>query len=738
MRFDDVTAVGGGGARPPRRAEGPVVVHEMPRRLRVKMPLLQRAHLDTESLADIVAGIAGVQSVRINIGAESVIIEYDGTSAARRAILHKLSSITLGDLRFREAPSEGEPSLARLALRMALLLALPLLPTLFGRVLTWAAIAPRLMRGVRSVMTKGVTVQLLDAAAVSLGAAQGKYVTALVTDILMESGDYLEESTQRRSEELLERLLHPHPACVWVEREAILTRVPFAEVATGDVVVIDAGDLVPVDGVVIDGVAQVNQASVTGESVPVRKEAGADVIAGSTLENGRLRIEARRVGDETTTARVAAFIRESLAAKSETERIAEEFANGRVLVTLGLGAATFLLTGDINRVISVFLVDYSCAVKLSAPVTIRSTMSEGARQGILIKGGPSIEELARVDTFVFDKTGTLTRGDLAVTDIVLLAPQICPEERLLALAASIEEHSRHPVADAIVRAARQQGMSHVHHDDVDVVIAHGLKARVNGETVLIGSRHFLEDHEGIDFREHEDVSRRLSAQGKLLLYAALGRTPIGVIGLRDELRDDCLETMARLRRTGVDTLIMLSGDRQARADALAEKIGIDTVFAELQPEEKAEILQGLRRDGHRIAFVGDGINDAPALVTADVGIAMPLGADIARATADIVLLDDRLAAVAEAREAALNAMGMIRSNFRAAIGINTALFVAASAGFLSPIAAAVLHNGTTLALLGRALSAEAFPKTELERAKLRGSLSEGQSSLTDTRTALTG
>lgn len=385
MRFDDFAALGGEGARPPRRAEDPVVVHELPGRLRLKTPLLRRPHLDSDHLAGLVAEIDGVRSVRINAGAESVIVDYDGTPAARRAVLRKLALLAPGDVPFREACGDEDSGFAPLALRAALLVASLLLPAPLGRLLTWAAITPRIVRGVRSLMTKGVTVQLLDAAAVSLGAAQGNYVTALVTDSLMEAGDYLEESTQRRSEELLEHLLHPHPASVWVERDGALTRIPFAEVATGETVVIDAGDLVPVDGVVIDGVAQVNEASVTGESVPVRKETGADVIAGSTLENGRLRIEARRVGSETTTARVAAFIRESLAAKSETERLAEEFANGRVLVTMGLGAATFLLTGDINRVISVFLVDYSCAVKLSAPVTIRSTMSEGARQGILIK-----------------------------------------------------------------------------------------------------------------------------------------------------------------------------------------------------------------------------------------------------------------------------------------------------------------------------------------------------------------
>lgn len=698
---------------------GLMIVHELPKRLRVKTPLLRRPRLDLEHFSGLISDSAGVMSVRVRANAESVIIEYDGTSTARRSVLQKLSAIRLRDLRFHRTPRDEEPSIAPLVLPLVGLLSLALAPAPFGRLLTWVAISPRVFRGAHSLITRGITVEVLDAAAVSLGAMLGRNVTALVTDAMMASGDYVEQTTERRSAELLEHLLYPHPHSVWIEREGALVQVAFADVQTGDAVVINTGELVPVDGVVIEGVAQVNQASVTGESVPARKETGHDVIAGSIIEGGRIKIEARRVGSETTTARIAAFIHDSLMAKSETERLAEDLANRRVLVTLGLAAATFFLTGDITRVISVFLIDYSCAIKLNAPVVIRATMSEGANRGILIKGGQSIEKLSRIDTFVFDKTGTLTRGDLAVADVIPLAPRLWPQARLMGLAASIEEHSRHPVADAIVRAARQHGVPHIAHGDVDVIIAHGLRTKVGTETVLIGSRHFLEDHERISLRQHEQIAQALAAQGKMLLYAAAGPSPIGIIALRDELRDDSAETVSRLRQSGVRSLVMLTGDRNERTDAVATTVGMDEFFAELAPEEKAGIVKGMRRDGRRVGYLGDGINDAPALATADVGIAMPLGADIARATADIVLVKDRLAAVADAHEAALNAMALIRSNFSAAIGINTALFVAASTGWLPPIAAAVLHNGTTLALLGHALSAESFPKLSADELHAR-------------------
>lgn len=691
----------------PSFRDGLRIAHELPGRVRIKLPFLRRRDLDTAHLAGLVGDLDGVRAVRVSAAAASVVVAHDGAPSTRRTILDLLAGLTADDLPSKDG-LEPAPSFVPVAVRIGLIAAAAVVPGPLGAIVTWAAIAPRVLLGLRSLLSEGITVEVLDGVAVGLGAAGGNYVTALVTDTLMAGGDYLEATTVRRSEELLEHLLHPHPPFVWVERRGKLTRVDFEKVVVGDVVSVSAGDLVPVDGVVIAGTAQVNEASVTGESVPVDKEAGAGIIAGSVLESGRIRIKAERVGSETTTAHVARFIHESLAARSNTERVAEDLANRRVLVTLWVGLATAVLTRDIRRVISVFLIDYSCSTKLTAPITIRSTMSAGAKQGILIKGGRSIEELARVDTFVFDKTGTLTRGDLKVSDVVALAPERWPEDRVLALTASIEEHTSHPVRDAVVRAARERNVGSMDHADVDVVIAHGLKSAFHGEPVLIGSRHFLQDHEGADFGPHDAVADRLGGEGKLLLYIAVGGEPVGIIALTDELRPETAETMQRLRALGVRSLVMLTGDRKVRAEGLAGVLGIDTVYAELQPEEKAEIVKRLREEGRRVAFVGDGINDAPALITADVAFSMPLGADIARATADIVLRKDDLSAVADARAAAQRAMDIIHSNFNAALGINTGLFAAAATGYLSPIGSAVLHNGSTLALLVRALTAAGF------------------------------
>ncbi len=692
------------------------IVHELPKRLRLRFRVLLRPQLDTDHLIRLIGELDGVRAVRANAAAATLVVEHDGRARTRQRILQRIRALGSAELRLTPPAAEPPPSLVPLLLRIALLAALPVLPGRLAQLLGWLAISSRILRGARSLLAHGMAVDVLDATAVTLSAVRGNRFTALTTDTLLTLGDYLEHSTERRSTDLLEHLLHPHPASVWVERDRALVQVPFEEVVSGDTVVVNAGELVPVDGVVSDGMAQVNQASVTGESVPVRKDAGDHVIAGSSLESGRLSIEAVRVGDQTTTARIAGFIRRSLAERSETERLAEEFANRRVLLTLGLAGGTLLLTRDISRVVSVLLIDYACAVKLTAPIAIKSTMAEAAHRGILIRGGPSIERLARVDTVVFDKTGTLTRGELALTDVMPLAPDVWPEDRLLTLAASIEEHTRHPIADAVVRAARRRRMPHIAHEQVDVVIAHGLTTLVGGERVLIGSRHYLQDHGGIDFAPYSAAAQALTEQGKLLLYAAGNGVPIGIIGLRDELRDDSAETIRRLRALGVDSVVMLTGDRKNRAEALAADVGIDQVFAELEPEQKAEIVRRLQREGRRVAFVGDGMNDAPALTIADVGIAMSRGAEIARATADIVLLDDHLSAVADAREAAIRAMGVIRSNFHAAIGINTALFLAASAGRLSPFAAALLHNGTTLALLGRALSVTGTSDPALRRA----------------------
>ena len=689
---------------------GVVIAHEIPGRLRAKLTLLARPRLDTDHLSRLLRTTPGVTSVRINAHARSVTVNHDGTSAARSRILERLSNLRHRQLRFRRPGDQNGPSVLPLAGRAALIAAMPFLPPAFAKVLGTAALSPRIFRGLRSLVTDGVTVELLDALAVSIGALHGQFPTAVTTDLMMGSGEFLEETTVRHSDDRLEDLLMPHPETAWIERNGEAVEVPFATVKKGDIVIVNAGGLVPVDGVVRGGAAQVNQASITGESVPVGKSPNDSIIAGSYIENGYVKIEARQVGDQTTTARIAALIRESLEERSDAERLARQHADKQVYVTLGLGLGTLLLTRDPRRVSSVFLVDYACPIKLSAPVAVRATMSEAASRGIVIKGGPIIEKLAEVDTFVFDKTGTLTHCSLSVTDVVPLAPRTWSAERLLALAASVEEHSQHPVARAIVGEARSRGTGHIPHGAITFDVGRGLRATVAGDEVLIGSRHFLEDLEGIDFSAHAEPVERLVNKGEMLLYVAVGGEPVGLLGLRDELRTDARETANRLRESGATSLVMLTGDRRVRSEAFGSALGFDKVHAELRPEDKVRILKELEQEGRKIAFIGDGVNDAPALAAASVGFSMSQSADIAQAAADITLLDDRISAIADARQMSAQAMRIISNNTTAAIGINTGLFIAASAGVLSPVAAAVLHNGSTIGLLISALSRAGLAK----------------------------
>jgi heavy metal translocating P-type ATPase len=684
------------------------LVHEVPGRLRLRVPALRELGPDATYLESWMDSVAGVWQARVNRAAASLTIEYQGGPETRLSILKRLANFSPGDLPSLGSGRDEEAEIAPMASSALGLAALPFLTPPMQKLLTFVNQGGTLAKGADTLISEGIKVEVLDALAVGLAAARGEVYTATITGFLLALGEYLERRTERQSDRLLRRLLRPEPAMAWVERAGALVQVAGDEVQEGETVVVGVGETIPVDGRVIEGAALVNQAAVTGEDVPVRKEPPRRVVAGSTLVEGRLRIQATQVGADTTTARISRFIQESLGKQSETQRLADQLADKRVYLTLVTGGLVYAFTRDLTRLESVFLVDYSCALKLGTPVAFKSGMYAAASHGVLMKGGQAIEHLAAVDTVVFDKTGTLTHSELVVTDVLVLDPQVCSETDLLALVASVEEHASHPVAKAVVDAARERDLQHITHGEVDYLVAHGLAAEVGGQAgagrIRIGSRHYLQEHEGIVFDAHEELIERLQEEGKTLLYVGNERGPVGLIALRDTLRADAVETLRRLRALGIKQLVMITGDRRSKAEALAAELGLDAVHAEMPPEGKAGLIEGLQEAGHKVAFVGDGVNDGPALVAAEVGIAMPRGADIARATADIVLLDDRLAAVADARDLAARTMKLIRTNFNLAVGINSAILGGAILGWLSPVASAVLHNGTTIGILLNALA----------------------------------
>jgi len=680
------------------------LVHETPGRLRFRGPVLGSNVLSTVVVESWLESLAEIHSVRLNRRASTLIVEYDGGMAGRDKVLRRLESFKVPKEPEEGGDADHAAEWTPLALTGATLVALPFLRPRARRLLTLLNISPTLAKGVDALINRGVNVEVLDALAVGLAAARDEHYTANITDFLLALGEFLEHQTEHQSNRLLRRLLRPDPALAWVERDGELIQVQGDEVRQDEIVVVGVGERIPVDGRVVEGVALVNQAAVTGEDVPVRKEAPRRVISGSVIADGRIRIQATQVGEDTTSARIARFIQESLDKRSDTQRLADELADRRVYLTLGTGALVHALTRDLRRLQAVFLVDYSCALKLGTPVAFKSGMYQAAAHGVLLKGGEAIEHLAAVDTVVFDKTGTLTHSELAVTDVEVLSASQWTAAELLAMVASVEEHASHPVAKAVVDAARERDLQHITHGEVDYLVAHGMTAAMKGGQIVIGSRHYLEDHQGITFTDDQELIDRLQNEGKTLLYIGNRNGPVGLIALRDTLRQEAPAALRRLRSLGVRRLIMITGDRRQKAQALAAELGIDEVHAEIPPEDKARIIEQLQAAGSKVAFVGDGVNDGPALATAEVGIAMPRGADIARATADVVLMDDRLSAVADARELASRTMNLIRTNFNLAVGINTGILAGAIAGGLSPVASALLHNGTTIGILFNALS----------------------------------
>jgi len=400
--------------------------------------------------------------------------------------------------------------------------------------------------------------------------------------------------------------------------------------------------------------------------------------------------------------------------------MAEDLANQRVYYTLGLGAVVYLLTRNLHRLAAVFLVDHACPLKLGTPVAIKSAMYRGATHGMLFRGGQAIENIASADTIVFDKTGTLTTGNLEVTEVISLTEeQKWPKNEILALIASVEEHATHPVADAVVNSAKQKALHHIEHEDVDYMVAHGLTTLVEGQTLVIGSRHFLEQHKQIYFAAHEELIKELEEQGKTLLYAALNEKPLGIIGLRDHLRPEAADILKKLRQSGIKNIALLTGDQRDKALALAEQLGIEatSVYYECPPEEKGNVVKELQKKGQQVAFVGDGVNDAPALISADVGIAMPKGADLARATADIVLLDDHLETVLNAKILGDKTMRLIHYHFKVSMVVNSAVAGGAAFGLLSPVLTALLHNGTTIGILLNSLAGVSLKENKLAEIK---------------------
>lgn len=569
---------------------------------------------------------------------------------------------------------------------------------------------PFARRGLGCLLRREMKVELLDALSIGISACRRDFGTAGAVMFLLELGELLEEWTRKKSVEDLARCMSLNVDRVWLRTPEGEVLTPISQVCPGDQVVVRAGGIIPLDGVILDGEVMVNQASLTGESVPVAKRPGGAVYAGTVIEEGECALEVKQASGQSRYDQIVSMIERSEQMKSTAESKASNLADKLVPYTFLGSLLGLVLTRNVTRALSVLMVDFSCALKLAMPLAVLSAMREAGKEHITVKGGKFLEAAAKADTIVFDKTGTLTHACPQVAKVIPFGGRA--ESEMLRLAACLEEHFPHSMANAVVEEARRRGLTHEEfHSKVEYLVAHGIASTVNGERVMIGSAHFIFEDEKCVLAEGEQERFDSLPPEYSHLYLAIGNQLAAVICVSDPLRDEAKEVLAALRALGISQMVMLTGDSKRTAGVIAAQVGVDDFHAEVMPEDKAQYVADLRAAGHTVIMVGDGINDSPALSEADVGIAINDGAAIAREVADITVSAESLWELVRLRQIAMGLMARIHSNYRFVIGFNGTLITLGVAGVLTPAASATLHNLSTLGVSLRSMSA--LPKMEL-------------------------
>lgn len=570
---------------------------------------------------------------------------------------------------------------------------------------------PFLSKGLRCLGRRRIKVELLDALSIGISAFRRDFGTAGTVMFLLEIGELLEDWTRKKSVADLAESLSLHVDRVWLKTSAGDVLTPIGQIRPGDQVVVRAGGIVPLDGVVAQGEATINQASLTGESVPVAKRPGSAVYAGTVVEEGECILDVKQASGQGRYDQIVEMIQRSEQMKSATEAKASNLADRLVPYTFAGSLLSFALTRNVTRALSVLMVDFSCALKLAMPLAVLSAMREAGREHITVKGGKFLEAVAKADTIVFDKTGTLTHACPRVAEVVPFNGK--DEAEMLRLAACLEEHFPHSMANAVVEEARRRGLRHEErHATVEYLVAHGIASSVDGEQVRIGSAHFIFEDEQCVIPEDEQAKFDALSPAFSQLYLAIDGVLSAVICISDPLREEAKDVLSALRGLGVKNAVMLTGDSPRTAAAIAEQLGVDDFRAGVLPSDKADYVAALRREGHTVLMVGDGINDSPALSEADAGIAISDGAAIAREIADITIAADSLWELVRLRQLAMALLHRIQNNYRFVIGFNGALIGLGVAGVLPPATSAMLHNLSTLAVSLHSMSALPISKPD--------------------------
>ena len=682
------------------------IKHEMKGRLRIHIIQNRMTYAEADTLSWYLEEQENVTEVKVYERTADAVICYKGE---REEILTVLKQFSYEKAEVPETvlSSSGrqlnEEYKERLITKTVLHYGSKLfLPMPVRAVITSVKSVKYIWKGIRCLAHGRLEVPVLDATAISVSVFRKDFATAGSVMFLLGIGEIIEEWTHKKSVGDLARSMSLNVKKVWLKREDQEILVKSSEVQPGDEIIVHMGNVIPFDGEVSDGEGMVNQASLTGEAMPVRRVSGQSVYAGTVLEEGELQIRVKAVTGSTRYEKIVSMIEDSEKLKSSVEGKAEHLADRLVPYTLlGTGAA-WLLTRNVTRTLSVLMVDFSCALKLAMPITVLSAIREAGENHITVKGGKFLEAVADADTIVFDKTGTLTKATPTVKDVVVFGEY--PKEEALRIAACLEEHFPHSMAKAVVDAAKERNLSHEEmHSKVEYIVAHGISSYINDKKVVIGSSHFVfEDEECTIDPQYQDRYDTLPPEYSHL-YLAIEHKLAAVICIEDPLREEAAEMVKSLKAAGITKVVMMTGDSERTAAAIAKRVGVDEYYAEVLPEDKANFVEKEKSEGRKVIMIGDGINDSPALSAADAGIAISDGAEIAREIADITIAADDLREVDTLKLLSNLMLKRIHRNYRSIVGINSGLIVLGVTGMIQPTMSALLHNTSTLLISLRSM-----------------------------------
>ena len=678
------------------------ILHDSPGRVRLRADVCSMSLTQADMLEAWIRRQPGVDEVTVHERTCGVIVKYHGD---RTLLFERLSGFSYQTAeRTNDRQIRSSRALNRMYKEKLVFLVIRhyikslFIPVPFRRILTFCTVLPRIVQAVKVLASGKLTVEVLDGIAIGTSLITGDHSTAGSVHFLLHAGEILEEWTHKKSVDDLARNMSLQVDQVWLlEKDGSQSMVPLGQITPGDRIVVHTGNVLPLDGILDQGDIMLNQASLTGESVPVAKHPGAMVYAGSVVEEGNCVMRVTNATGGNRYDRIVRMIEESERLKSGVETRAGRLADKLVPWCLGGSVLTWLLTRNIARAVSVLMVDFSCALKLSMPLSVLSAMREAGRHKITVKGGKAMEEISGADTVVFDKTGTLTRACPTVLKVVAFNGE--NEETMLRTAACLEEHFPHSVARAVVQAAADRGLGHNEmHSEVEYVVAHGIATMIEGKRAVIGSAHFVFEDEGVQILPEDRECFDSLPKSVSWLFLGIGGILSAAIGISDPLRTEARSAVEALHREGIERAVMLTGDNQNTAQEVAAQLGIDDFRAEILPEDKAAYIRTEQEAGRTVIMIGDGINDTPALSLADVGIAVGSGAVIAREIADVTIEAEDLREIAWLKCLSDALMRRINRNYRFVMGFNGALIVLGAFGILAPAASALLHNASTILL----------------------------------------